>query len=240
MYEYLKDKSVLYVEDEVEVLSNISKLLSNFFKNFYTAKDGLEALDIFYNNDIDIMLVDIEMPKMSGIELIKEIRQTHENVKIIIISAYTNTDYLLESVEFNLSKYIVKPLTSDKIHMLLDTLNNYYKNHNSITLLCGIELDRATLKLTYDNQEHIITKKEFYFLERLATSKMVTYYDIISLWTDGVPSDNAIRSFIKHLRKKLPEGILKNRSGEGYFIECDWCLILKIVSQLQHLLLFFH
>jgi DNA-binding response OmpR family regulator len=221
MYEYLKDKSVLYVEDEVEVLSNISKLLSNFFKNFYTAKDGLEALDIFYNNDIDIMLVDIEMPKMSGIELIKEIRQTHENVKIIIISAYTNTDYLLESVEFNLSKYIVKPLTSDKIHMLLDTLNNYYKNHNSITLLCGIELDRATLKLTYDNQEHIITKKEFYFLERLATSKMVTYYDIISLWTDGVPSDNAIRSFIKHLRKKLPEGILKNRSGEGYFIECD-------------------
>jgi DNA-binding response OmpR family regulator len=221
MYEYLKDKSVLYVEDEVEVLSNISKLLSNFFKNFYTAKDGLEALDIFYNNDIDIMLVDIEMPKMSGIELIKEIRQTHENVKIIIISAYTNTDYLLESVEFNLSKYIVKPLTSDKIHMLLDTLNNYYKNHNNITLLCGIELDRATLKLNYNNQEHIITKKEFYFLERLATSKMVTYYDIISLWTDGVPSDNAIRSFIKHLRKKLPEGILKNRSGEGYFIECD-------------------
>ncbi len=220
MYEYLKDKSVLYVEDEVEVLNNISNLLKKFFKNFYTATNGLDALDIFYENDIDILLVDIEIPKLNGIEFIREVRQTHENVKIIIISAYTKTDYLLESIEFNLSKYIVKPLTSDKIHLLLDTLNNYYKNHNCITLLCGIAIDRATLKLKYDNKEYAITKKEFYFLERLATNKMVTYYDIISLWTEGVPSDSAIRSFIKHLRKKLPEGILKNRSGEGYFLEC--------------------
>jgi DNA-binding response OmpR family regulator len=221
MYDYLLDKSVLYVEDEVEVLDNIANLLKKFFKNFYKATNGIEALEIFYENDIDILLVDIEMPKMNGIDFIKEIRQTHENVKIIIISAYTKTDYLLESVEFNLSKYIVKPLTSDKIHLLLDTLNNYYKNHNSITLLCGIEIDRATLKLKYEDKEHIITKKEFYFLERLAANRMVTYYDIISLWTEGVPSDSAIRSFIKHLRKKLPNGILKNRSGEGYYIECN-------------------
>jgi DNA-binding response OmpR family regulator len=221
MYEYLRDKSVLYVEDEVDILNNISNLLKRFFKKIYTATNGSDALDIFYTNDIDILLVDIEMPKMSGIELIKEVRQTHENVKIIIISAYTKTDYLLESIEFNLSKYIVKPLTSDKIHLLLETLNNYYKNHNSITLLCGIEIDRATLKLKYNNKEYPITKKEFYFLERLSTYKMVTYYDIISLWTEGVPSDSAIRSFIKHLRRKLPNDILKNRSGEGYYIECN-------------------
>ena len=147
MYDYLKNRSVLYVEDEKDVLNNISKLLTKFFDNFYTALDGITALDIFYEKDIDIMLVDIELPKMSGIELIREVRKTNKDVKIIIISAYTKTDYLLESVELGLSKYVVKPLTSKKIRTILETIDNYYKDLDKTTSLCGATIDRKNFIL---------------------------------------------------------------------------------------------
>jgi len=112
MYDALKNKTVLYIEDELDVLQNISELLSHFFKTFYTASDGEMGYQTFINNKIDILLVDIELPKMNGIELIKKIRQTHKDLPVVVISAYTKTDYLLESIELNLDKYIVKPLTS--------------------------------------------------------------------------------------------------------------------------------
>jgi len=87
MYERLKDKSVLYIEDELDVLQNISKLLSKFFNNFYTASNAEDALDIFQEHKIDLLLVDIELPKMNGIDFIRKIRKIDESIPIVIISA---------------------------------------------------------------------------------------------------------------------------------------------------------
>lgn len=221
MYEYLRDKSVLYVEDESDVLANISNLLSNFFDNFYTANNGLEALDIFYEKELDILLVDIELPKMSGIEFIREVRKVNEDIKIIIISAYTNTDYLLESTELGLSKYIVKPLTSSKIHNILDTINTYYATHNKEIELCGAKILQSSYTIEFGNKKYDLTKKELQFLKKLLQDKIVSYDMIYEMWYDYLPTNNAIRSFVKHLRKKLPEDILKNKSGVGYYIKCS-------------------
>jgi len=221
MYNFLKDKTVLYIEDEFEVLDNISTLLKNFFGEFHTASDGLTGLSIFHKEPIDILLVDIELPKMNGIELIKEIRKTNKDITIIIISAYTKTDYLLESVELGLSKYVVKPLTSKKIHELLARLNRHFSQESIITLSTGVNLNRDTLVICHGGSEYALSKKEMEFLSVLADHKMVSYEKIASLWEDTFPSENAIRSYIKHLRKKLPNDFLKNRNGVGYFIECN-------------------
>ncbi len=219
MYNFLKDKSVLYVEDELDVLENISTLLSSFFKHFYTASDGVSALELFDKKHIDLLLVDIELPKMNGIELIKQIRTTDQEVMIIVISAYTRTDYLLESVELGLSKYIVKPLTSKKIHALLDTVNAHYAQNDVIKLSGGIEIDQISSVVKYDEQTHSLTKRELDFLVMMAHKKMISYDEIADLWEDTIPTENAIRSYIKHLRKKLPAGVLKNRNAIGYYIE---------------------
>ncbi len=219
MYDFLKDKSVLYVEDEPDVLKNISTLLSSFFRHFYTAADGLSALACFDTTHIDLLLVDIELPKMNGIELIKQIREVDREVMIIIISAYTKTDYLLESVSLGLSKYIVKPLTSKKIHALLDTVNAHYAQTDIIKLSRHIEIDQIASVIRYDNVSHALSRRELDFLIMIAHKKMISYDEIANLWEDAIPTENAIRSYIKHLRKKLPPGILKNRSGVGYYIE---------------------
>ena len=205
MYEILKEKNVLYIEDDEVVLENIGTTLGNFFKTFYTAQSGEKGYEVFLEKEIDLILVDIELPHINGIELIKKIRLTNLTIPIIIISAYTKTDYLLESIELNLNKYIVKPLTSKKLYELLDNLNKTFLSQNKITILNKI----------YDKKE--FTKKELDFLNILLKNSFISYDNIDELWIDP-PTQNALRLFIKHLRQKVPEDMILNKSGLGYFL----------------------
>ena len=222
MYDVLKDKTALYIEDEMDVLENISTLLSNFFKSFLKASSGEEGYEIFKNHDIDLLLVDIELPKMNGIELIKKIRKTHKDLPIVVISAYTKTDYLLESVELKPDKYIVKPLTSRKIHQLLQVLNSDFLDSNLLTLDKDIYLDRENYLLKVKDGDINLNKKELEFLVTLAKKKMITYDEVYELWEDDIPSGNAVRSFVKILRKKLPDDFIKNKSSIGYYIRREF------------------
>jgi len=221
MYDFLKDKTALYVEDELDVLKNISELLSNFFGAFYTASDGELGYKVFLDHKIDVLIVDIELPKMNGIELIKKIRQTHKDIPIVVISAYTKTDYLLDSIELKLDQYIVKPLTSKKIHEFLEKLNNTFIDEDIIELSAGVLIDKNTFTVSFGETQNSLSKKELEVLSILAQNKSINYDEINVLWEDESPTQNAIRSFIKYLRKKLPENLLKNRNGFGYVIEND-------------------
>jgi len=216
MYSKLKDKNVLYIEDELDVLENISHILSQFFHTFYKASNAEDGLEIYYKNQIDIIIVDIELPKMNGIEFIRKVRQEEKDIPIVVISAYTKTDYLLESIELKLEQYILKPFTTAKIHKLLQILNNYFLQDDSIELISGIWLHKDSMSLEYNNQIYHLTKKEVMILEILAQKKFISYDEISNLWIDEIPSNNAIRSCIKHLRKKLPDGVIQNQSGLGY------------------------
>lgn len=219
MYNYLNDKVALYVEDDEVVLGNISKLLRNYFKNVHTASDGQKGYDIFTKEDIDILLVDIELPKLNGINLIKQIRKLDQKIPVVIISAYTKTDYLLESVELNLNKYIVKPFTSKKLHTLLKNLDETFKGDGTYELTPDVFVNRQECYVTFSGQNHPLTPKELEFLEILSLKGAVNYDEIDEIWQDNPPSQDAIRSFIKTLRKKLPINLLKNRQNLGYFVE---------------------
>ena len=219
MYNNLKDKKILYIEDDEVVLKNISKLLQNYFAHIYTAFDGEEGYRKFIEHKVDLLVVDIELPKLNGINLIKKIRQLNSTIPIVVISAYTKTDYLLESVELKLDKYIVKPFTSRKLHELLGKLNESFTQNNLFTLSENIVVDKIKGTITTGDKEHKLTIKELEFLELLATKGHVTYDDIDRIWKEQPPTSYAIRSFIKILRKKLPPKFLKNKQNLGYYIE---------------------
>jgi DNA-binding response OmpR family regulator len=219
MYSLLKNKNVLYIEDELDVLENISSILKQFFNRFFATSNAEDALEVFYDNDIDILIVDIELPMMSGIDFIKQIRKTHKDIPIVIISAYTKTDYLLESIELKLEQYIVKPFTTQKIHKLLDYLNHLYMYDDTREITDDVFFSRHNGTISFANQTHNLTSKEFKILDILSQAKAISYDELASLWEDEAPSQNAIRSCIKHLRKKLPDGLLQNHSGFGYVID---------------------
>ncbi len=219
MYNYLNSKTVLYVEDDEVVLNNISKLLKNYFEKVHTASDGQSGYDVFTQKEIDILLVDIELPKLNGINLIKQIRKIDQKIPIVIISAYTKTDYLLESVELNLNKYIVKPFTSKKLHALLKNLDETFRGDGTYELTSEVFVNKEECFVTFAGREHSLTTKELEFLEILSLKGTVNYNEIDEIWQDNPPSQDAIRSFIKTLRKKLPVNLLKNKQNLGYFIE---------------------
>jgi len=112
----LRTITILYVEDESALRKQETRIYNKIFKEVFEAEDGVEALEIFKNNQdkIDVIITDINMPKMSGLDLAREIQQISD-VPIIITTAYTNTEYMLESLDLGIKKFINKPITINRI-----------------------------------------------------------------------------------------------------------------------------
>ena len=102
--EKFKNYTILYVEDDEGVRTINSRFLNRMFKKLYEAKDGEEGLALYKKYHPDIILTDIQMPKMDGITLSKKIRKTDKDTKIIISTAFSDKDYLLEAIELRLEK----------------------------------------------------------------------------------------------------------------------------------------
>lgn len=106
--ELLSNITILYVEDEDMIREEVTYFFSKYVKNFHTAKDGEEGLALFKKINPDIIITDIQMPKMNGLDMIKEINR--KNIPIIITTAYSDIDYFLRAIELNINKFIIKPI----------------------------------------------------------------------------------------------------------------------------------
>jgi len=124
--EKLKKLKILFVEDEPELLNIISETLKKIGINFYTVTNGKEGLEVLEKNpDIDLIVTDINMPQMNGLEMISHIRKNGNNVNIIIMSAYSESEYLKKAKEFGVKDYILKPFDFLKF---IDIVNEIYKD----------------------------------------------------------------------------------------------------------------
>lgn len=105
-----KSYSVLYVEDNKEIAEEVKFFLEGRVKTLYTAADGAEGLMLYEREHPDIIITDIQMPKMNGIEMIEHIRTIDAEVPIIITTAFNETDYLLQAIDLSVDGYLMKPL----------------------------------------------------------------------------------------------------------------------------------
>jgi DNA-binding response OmpR family regulator len=217
----LKNLTLLYVEDEDDIRRNAVEYLKRICKEVYEAKDGKDALLVWREKRPDIIITDINMPRLNGIDMAQYIRSSDSKTQIIIATAYTETDYLMKAVELQLVKYLVKPITKDK---LLDALNHSIKHIEnkskfSLSLGQGYEYNAFSQTIVTDNTETKLTSNENLFMSLLArnSSRVVKYEEIENaIWPiDGMSSD-AIRSLVRGLRKKVPKGCIENISGSGY------------------------
>ena len=222
-YKLLKDKTVLYVEDDINLQKNIVEVLGNFFDTLLVASDGDEAYDIYIENQnrIELMITDINMPNTDGITLCKSIREYDKTLPIVIVSAYTNTDYLLDSIDLNIITYVTKPLTTKKVLALLDKFLDYFKLNGHVVINNSLEFDYASGSLMIDNRTIQLTKKETKFFKLLSENSIVTYAMMYEyMWDfDKAPSQDAVKSFIRKLKKKLPANLCQNKKGVGYYLE---------------------
>lgn len=218
MLEELSNYTVLYAEDDAGVRKNVAEMLRLLFKEVFVAIDGEEAYALFTTQSPDIVITDIKMPKLDGIELAKKIRNDDANIQIIVISAYTEVDYMLEAIDLSLMRYIVKPITETKLFEALEKFLALQKTAKVIELKDGWVYDSAKKITIHDDIEFELTKKESTLLEMLLSKNSVlTYAEIeMELWSDESMSLNALRLLMKNFRKKLPDGYLKNIQSVGY------------------------
>ena len=211
--------NLLYVEDEVGIQKNIHEILDCIFKNIYLANDGEQAFKIYEQMKPDLIITDIKMPKLSGIELIKRIRKVDSKVRIIITSAHTDLNYMLDAAELHLVKYIIKPITEPKLTGALEAFIESLEGTKVYNLMNSWIYDESKSIVISPKEEFVLTKKENSFLRLLIVKKRLITYDEIEniLWDDNtVMTQNALRLFIKNFRKKLPDNMLKNIQGSGY------------------------
>lgn len=218
MLKKLSKYKVLYAEDEEGVRKNVSEILEMLFDTVYLAKDGLEAYELFSHNEIDLVITDIKMPHLNGIELVKKIRQEGSSVEIIIISAHTEVDFMLEAIELSLVRYIVKPITETKLFDALQKFLFSSEDDTKVEIEEGWVYDSLEKTIAHNENVYNLTKKESKFLDLLLKKKNVLSYEEIEavLWNDEYMSLNALRLMVKNFRKKLPPNILKNIQGYGY------------------------
>ncbi|WP_320033967.1 diguanylate cyclase [Halarcobacter sp.] len=115
--EILKEINVLYVEDEDEVREFTSKTISSIVNQVVVAKDGKEGLEKYYeNNQLNLILTDINMPRMGGLEMCNIIREKDKEIPIVITSAHSDPNFLKEAIDVNVSSYAMKPI--DLYHLI--------------------------------------------------------------------------------------------------------------------------
>ena len=217
----LKALTILYAEDEIGIRKNIMKTLSYYAKDVYEASNGKEAFDLYEENRPDIILSDIHMPIMDGLEFIKKVRKKDKDTPVVMITAHTDKKYLMEAVELHMEKYVVKPINTKMLFEVLGKCIDSLNITRIVTLNCdkNYNYNFESKKLIYKNEVIVLNKKEVLFMELLINNqnRVVKYEEIqYKVWKDNIMTDNALRSVVLHLRKKLPTNIIHNLSGIGY------------------------
>jgi two-component system, OmpR family, response regulator VanR len=218
-------QNILIIEDDIETLEIMVELFESEFSNVLKATDGCEAFETFKNNKIDVILCDINIPNLNGLDTINKIRKINYSVPIIVVSAYSDSDNLLKASNSNIQGYITKPLTLDKIEDILHKIF-YHQNHrliNNIQLNSSTILDLGNSQVIVKDKAKKLTPKELEFIKLLLQKKnsVVSYITIEqALWNDDkIMTSTSLRTLVKNIRKKLSCDIIENIPKIGYKLE---------------------
>ncbi|MGE0051948.1 MAG: response regulator transcription factor [Arcobacter sp.] len=220
----LKTLNILYIEDEETIKENVKKTLQLFCENVLDAQNIKEAKELLQNSRIDIIISDINLPDISGIDFIKELRKIDKTIPIIILSAYTDKKYLLEATKLKLIDYLTKPVDFKSLNTALyncvdEILDNSryiisFKNNITYNVL------QKKLINNINNEEISLTSKELNLLDLLIqNSNRVISTDELKahIWEDEYEAtDSALKNLLNKLRKKVGKESIINLSGVGY------------------------
>lgn len=235
---YTKNLNILFVEDDTDFRKEFSELLQDIFPKVTTAIDGLDGLNKykeFYentNNYYDLIISDIKMPNLDGVELIDSIYRIKEDQLVIILSARSEFNYLLPLVNLGIHQFFTKPINySSFLEDIFKLCNHIYHNKQNddkdiIRINESLVWDKNKKKLTEDNKTIELTKNELRFVDTILSNneKICTVTELINIiWFEEYdlnPDISHLKSLIYRLRKKVPGLHIKNIYGMGYTHDC--------------------
>jgi len=216
---------ILLLEDDVALSDIVSEHLSDRGFDVTLAYNGDEALDFLVDNKYDLALLDINTPNMSGLEVLRTIREYKNNIPTIIVTAYQDTKHLKEAFENGGDDYIKKPFDLEELDQRIDKLCRHF----SIEQNEEIEISSSIKFLPSENALHVgsktiqIAQKESDILKYFCThkSRIVSTEELLqNIWSyEDMPTNATIRVYIKTLRSLLGQDSITTLRGVGYKFE---------------------
>jgi len=216
---------LLICEDEEDILNGLAKGLRKL--NYYvdTAMDGEEALSLYFESEYDLIILDLNMPKLDGLEVLKTIREDNAESKVIILSARDTLNDKVLGLDLGANDYLVKPFHFRELEARIRVLlrNNYSTNDDTIR----IESQDITLYLSKKQVQKggeiiPLTPKEYSIFEYLCINKgnLISTGELLEHNIDMNANDasTVIKVHIAAIRKKLGSDVIKTNRGMGYTI----------------------
>lgn len=224
MYEKIKDlllnKNILIVEDELNLRDVMVESIEEYVNEVFVAKNGIEGLDQFQSRNIDLIISDIHMPKMTGLRMSHEIRKIDPHIPIIFLTAYDTDENMIEAIEVKSRNVLKKPF--DKKQLLVSimlAINSFKEEFTLFSLSNGYSYNLDTQELILNDKLISLTKKEQRLLSLLLKHQEHTVpFSMIEnyVWMENGATADAIRMFINKLRKKIYPELIQNIQGIGY------------------------
>lgn len=216
----LKDKSILFIEDDTITRTHISDILQMLFGKVILASDGAEAYKLYMERSPDIILTDIKMPNMDGLILIKNIRKNDYDTPIILLTGFVEQELMVQATNLSIDGYLSKPIELEKLAYtlckalqrtqqelrLIQLGKELFYNFSTKELYCNgniVELgskEQTLLQLMINNRHRTVAKEEI--------GRM--------LWPRDPICDSAIKNIIRRVRKKLGADIIISVRAIGY------------------------
>ncbi|AXH10538.1 hypothetical protein CP960_08335 [Malaciobacter halophilus] len=216
----LENKNILIVEDEISLQEIIVESIQEYVNCVYTAINGLEGLEVFKTNSIDLIISDIHMAKMNGLKMSSEIREIDPNIPLIFLTAYDTDENMLKAIELKSKSILIKPF--DKKQLLISmglAISSFNDDFKILKLKNNFNYNIETKELKQKNEHINLTRKEQKLLELLIKHQEHTVpFSLIEsyVWSENGATPDAIRMFINKLRKKIYPELIENIQGIGY------------------------
>lgn len=214
---------LLIVEDEEGIRLALKKGFQKMKYAVDTAEDGEQALELYYSASYDVVLLDLNLPKLDGLEVLQEIRRENIGQRVIILSARAEVEDKIRGLDLGANDYVGKPFHFLEVEARIRALvRRNFTDKLTVIQLGDIEVHTEKRRAYLRDEEINLTAKEFGILEYLAfnNGKPISSEELIEhIWNEEANElTSAVKVHINNLRKKLPEGTIKTAKGAGYYV----------------------
>ncbi|WP_456486150.1 response regulator transcription factor [Hydrogenimonas sp.] len=212
---------VVLVEDEPRLAGLLKEAIGDYFERFVVAYDGIEGVAKIRDVKPDVLITDITMPKMNGLEMTGVVKKEFPDLPVVILSAYSDKEKLLGAIDAGVVKYFIKPFDPEELLTYLCSLAKTLKKRSLIALKEPFAYDLQSEQLFKNGILIHLSQRESRFIAQLLHSpNNYLSNEAIKerLWEDENVSDERLRTFIRRVRKKSDKSLIENISGQGYVL----------------------